>query len=305
MKKVVISGSTGTIGTTLTNLLTSRGIRCVLLNVPEFVHPEEYANHELIDFVDCPLDGYKDYAQREDCPRDCDAFIHLAWAGSFGPRRDDVSLQLANIQGTIDAVELAKAMGCKSFVGAGSQAEYGKGVESNPHAIAPVTGYGMAKLASGEFGRLKASQLGIRFNWIRIFSVFGPNMGAGTLTQYVVSTLLNGESPKLTKCEQIWDFLYAKDAVEAIIRVAEFGKDGKTYELGSGVTGTIRSFLETVPALLHVELPLEFGAIDYPPNQIMRMCADVAPLKEDTGWEPKHTFADGILAIAEACRRQK
>ncbi len=299
MKTVAISGSTGTIGVTLTNYLTGRGINCVLLNVPEFVHKEDYRDLDRIEFVDCPLDGYLSLSQSPSCPK-ADAFIHLAWAGTFGPKRDDVALQLANIQGTLDAIELAKAMGCAAFVGAGSQAEFGKGVEKTPRETLPVTGYGIAKLCAGQLGKMKAAQVGIRFNWVRIFSVFGPHMSVGSLVPYVVDCLLKGEEAALTPCEQIWDFLYSEDAVAALAAVAERGVDGKTYELGSGTTGTLRYFISQVPAILGVEDRIRFGVVPYPANQVMSMCAEVGELMRDTGWKPIHTFADGVRAIASS-----
>ncbi|MBQ9457057.1 MAG: NAD(P)-dependent oxidoreductase [Bacilli bacterium] len=299
LKKVVISGATGTIGVALTNLFTSEGVDCVLLNMPGITNPKAYSHPERITFIDCLLTDYSSLMQ---IPTDCDAFIHLSWAGTFGPNRDDTTLQVQNIKGVMDALDLAKRMGCKAFVGAGSQAEYGKGVESEDRPLMPVTGYGMAKLAAGQLGKLKASQIGIRFNWIRIFSVYGPFSGAGSLTQYIVSTLLKGESPKLTKCEQIWDFLYTEDAVRAIAAVADKGLDGKTYELGSGVTGTIRSFVEPIPQWLGINLPIEFGALEYPPNQIMKMCAHVDELKKDTGWAPTVSFEEGIRKVAASLK---
>ena len=300
IKKVVITGCTGTIGVSLVNLLTSQEIECVLINIPEYVEKKKYNQINLIQFIDGSLDDYSKLKNESFLPRDCDAFVHLAWAGTFGPNRNNASLQLKNVYGTIDAIELAKEMGCKCFVGAGSQAEYGMGVQDTPHKVCPITGYGIAKFTAGELGKIKAKELGIRFNWVRIFSVIGPNLSKGSLVEYIVSSLLKGEEPKLTKCEQIWDFLYTKDAASAIQAVLEKGVDGKTYELGSGKTGTIRSFVETIPTILNKYIPLGFGAIEYPENQIMKMCADVSELYKDTLWEPKHSFKDAVLDIANS-----
>lgn len=299
LRKVVITGSTGTIGIALTNYLTSRGVVCVLINrrrLPE----STYTNLDRIVFLDGALNSYRELMESPDLPKDCDAFLHLAWAGTFGPTRDDVAMQIDDIRYTMDAIELAKAMGCKCFVGAGSQAEYGKGVELDERPLTPVSGYGMAKLCAGQLGRLKASQLGLRFNWVRIFSVIGPNMGEGTITEYVVSTLLKGESPKMTPCEQIWDFLYTEDASAAFAAVLEKGVDGATYELGSGQHDSLANFVRRIPGILNVDIPVSVGAIPYPPNQIMKLCANIESLKRDTGWAPIHTYEEAVMAIAEA-----
>ena len=41
-------------------------------------------------------------------------------------------------------------------------------------------------------------------------------------------------------------------------------------------------------------LSLDFGSVPYYPNQVMYMCADIEDLKKDTGFEPEHTFDEGI-----------
>ena len=50
----------------------------------------------------------------------------MAWEKTYGNGRDDVAAQMKNIQYTLDAVELVKRSGCSAFIGAGSQAEYGR-----------------------------------------------------------------------------------------------------------------------------------------------------------------------------------
>lgn len=165
-----------------------------------------------------------------------DAFIHLAWEKTFGASRDDAEIQTRNIQYTLDAVHLAYSCGCKVFVGAGSQAEYGvQTVDlTSDLPVKPESGYGIAKYAAGKLSAMLCKSLDIRHNWIRILSVYGPNDGENTLISYVVRELKAGRSPELTKCEQTWDYLYADDAADAILAVAERGIDGKVYPLGSG-----------------------------------------------------------------------
>jgi len=90
-----------------------------------------------------------------------DVFYHLAWEKTFGASRDDVDTQVANIQYTLDAVRLAKRLGCKKFIGAGSQAEYGIATEPlRPETpVNPESGYGIAKYAAGKLSRLDQKRL--------------------------------------------------------------------------------------------------------------------------------------------------
>lgn len=94
---------------------------------------------------------------RSRLPVQADAFFHLAWAHTIGAGRNDMPAQIENIRYTIDAVRTAAAMGCRVFVGTGSQAEYGRvdGVLRADTPTNPENGYGMAKLCAGQMSRTR------------------------------------------------------------------------------------------------------------------------------------------------------
>lgn len=112
---------------------------------------------------------------RSRLPVQADAFFHLAWAHTIGAGRNDMPAQIENIRYTIDAVRTAAAMGCRVFVGTGSQAEYGRvdGVLRADTPTNPENGYGMAKLCAGQMSRTEAAALGMDHVWARILSVYG------------------------------------------------------------------------------------------------------------------------------------
>jgi nucleoside-diphosphate-sugar epimerase len=210
--------------------------------------------------------------------------------------RDDVDIQLRNIQYTLDAIRFAKRLGCSAFVGAGSQAEYG--IVSEPlksdTPINPQSGYGIAKYAAGKLGKLLCAQLGIRFTWMRILSIFGPHDGSNTLVMYAINELRAGQSPEFTRCEQIWDYLYCDDAARALLAVGDRGGDGKAYPLGSGNRKKLSEYLESLRDIVNPDGILQFGKKDYYPHQPMYLCADISELTADTGWKPMISFEEGI-----------
>ena len=231
-----------------------------------------------------------------------DIFFHLAWEKTFGSSRDDVDTQVNNIQYTLDAVRLAKRLGCKKFVGAGSQAEYGIVTEPlKPETpVNPESGYGIAKYAAGKLSRLLCSQLGLQFNWVRILSVFGPLDSAHTLIMYAINELQAERSPELTKCEQVWDYLYCDDAARALLAIGKNGVNGKTYPLGSGDGKKLSEYIETIKDIIAPGVALQFGKKEYYPHQPMYLCADITELSHDTGWSPEVSFEEGCRRIIEA-----
>lgn len=294
MKRVMITGPTGSIGTALAELLTARGCEVYTICRPGSENICLLKEHSCLHILE------KDISCLEDLPEDLeggfDAFFHLAWSGTFGEARNAPDLQMKNIQYTLEAVKVAKDLGCKVFVGAGSQAEFGHydqpaGEKTPPR---PFTLYGAAKLAAGHMSSVYGKSLGIRHSWVRIFSVFGPGDDPGTLASTLIREFQKGSSPSLTKGEQIWDFLYSYDAAEALIAVAEKGQDGAFYSLGSGEQKPLRDYVLEMRDLIDPRVEIGFGEKPYGENQVMFLSADSTRLKKDTGFTPRYTFAEGI-----------
>ena len=76
--------------------------------------------------------------------------------------------------------------------------------------------------------------------WTRILSIYGPYDGENTMVMSTIYKLLNSEKPSCTKGEQMWDFLYSKDAALAMRLLGEKGTDGRTYCIGSGKSKTVK-----------------------------------------------------------------
>lgn len=303
IKTAVITGPTGAIGTALCRLLTERSI-----HVYAVVRPESERIKHLYDIfglrvVKC------DAAELSELPSlidSADVFYHFAWAKTVGAGRDDMDAQIRNIQYTIDAVRAAAALGCRLYIGAGSQAEYGR----TDAALKPETpcfpenGYGMAKLCAGQMSRIECGKYGIEHIWPRFLSVYGEYDPERTLIMGTIKKLLSGERPSLTAGEQIWDFLYADDAAEALYRMVVCGKNGAVYPVGSGEGKPLKSYITTIRDLIDPSLPLGFGEIPYADKQVMHLEADITALKADTGFEPRTGFQTGIRKTIEYVRRQ-
>lgn len=297
MNKIIVTGATGCVGSAIVRraLAQEMEITCIvhegskrLSNLPQ---------DERVKIVECNLSNYNSL----NIDGQYDAFIHMAWEKTFGASRDDAETQTRNIQYTIDACHLAKRCGCQVFVGAGSQAEYGvQSVDLTPDLpVNPESGYGIAKYAAGKLSAMLCKRLGMRQNWVRILSVFGPNDGENTLISYVIRELKAGRSPELTKCEQTWDYLYADDAGDAILAIAEKGVDGKAYPLGSGKGRRLSEYIEDIRHVVNPTIEVKYGAKEYYPHQPMLLKADLRELTADTGWKPNYNFYEGIKILSK------
>ena len=308
MKGAVITGPTGAVGTALIESLIENGVNVLAVTRRNTKRLSNIPKSDLVRTVELDLSELKELPEIvSSLPGEYDAFYHLGWADTFGEdARNDVRSQLMNVGYSVDAIEAAAKIGAKTFIGAGSQAEYGRheGALSEKTPCFPENGYGIAKLAAGEFTRLRASQLQIKHVWTRILSVYGPCDGKGTMIMSTIRALLNGERPSLTKGEQLWDYLYSMDAGRALFLLGEKGKDGRTYCLGSGTKRPLREYMEELRDAIDPALPLGIGDRPYSKNQVMSLFSDISALTEDTGFVPSYSFSEGIKETIDWVRKE-
>lgn len=302
MKRAVITGPTGAIGTALIAELISHGIEVEAVVRPDSRRTDNIPKSPLVHIVPCDLKELKTLHEKIE---HADVFYHFGWDGTFGNSRNNAYGQLENVRYALDAVEAAAALGCTTFVGAGSQAEYGR-VEGSLNASTPAfpeNGYGIAKLCTGQMTKILCEQKGIRHIWTRILSIYGPFDGAKTMVMSTIVSLLKGGRPQCTAGEQMWDYLYSADAGYAMYLLGEKGVSGKTYCIGGGTARPLREYIEAIRDAAARGAEIGFGEIPYQEKQVMYLCADISDLEKDTGFAPRVTFAEGIEKTVDWCRK--
>jgi len=305
VEKVIVTGATSMIGSTLVAEALAQGLVVTAVireNSPHIGKLLDFSPSDALSLVSCNINNYKNL----DFEESYDAFFHIAWESTDIADRDNVYTHTNNITYTIDALHAAKRSGCSVFVDAGSQAEYGRVMNklSGSTPCNPESGYGIAKYSAGKMTQLAATQLGIRYCHTRILSTYGPGMDDRTLIVYLIKTLLARETPRLTKCEQLWDFMYVSDTARALLDISRYGISGKTYPIGSGQVKSLREYVEIIRDLIAPHTELGFGERDYYPHQPMYLCADIDELQADTGFNPVVDFDKGIRLTIEWIKTQ-
>lgn len=300
MKKAVITGATGVIGRALLNELIKNKFK-VLVIARESPVAEGLREKENTEVIFCDLTSLSSLSINEKY----DYFFHLGWIGTRGDLRLDESLQEENINVSLEAVKLAKRLGCKCFIGVGSQAEYGRvksGIKLSPQLKEePISAYGKAKLKARNECLKLCNDLNIRFNWCRVLSSYGIGDNENSFVMHIINNSLNGEICELTPCEQQWDYIFNEDIARGLLLIAEKGKNNQTYVIGSGKHMQLKEYAKIIfNCVGNANARLKFGAIDYYPDQVMYLCADISALTEDTGFKPQVSFEEGIKKILES-----
>jgi UDP-glucose 4-epimerase len=127
---------------------------------------------------------------------------------------------------------------------------------------------------------------------VRLFNVYGPrartNGTYGAVFGVFLAQLLAGRPLTVVgDGEQTRDFTFVSDAVNALITVADSDKTGEIYNVGNGQPVSINELVTRLGSPDHEHVPKRPGEPDC-------TWADIAKIRNELGWEPKVSFADGV-----------
>ncbi len=288
-----MTGSTGFLGSYLAEALVERGIEVAAL-IRDGSDPWRLS--AVINSLTVIHGAMADLPklQNELAKFQPDAVVHMAWHGVGNLDRNSAA-QEQNISATAELIACAAKAGAKVFIGAGSQAEYGsydRAIREDdvPH---PTTAYGRAKLAAGSMAGKLAADYGLRFVWLRVFSTYGPKDNDYWLIPSAIKTLRAGKRMALTRCEQRWGFLHARDAAAAFRISLENSSATGVINLGSPDAPPLHETMRTLRDIVDPSGQLGFGDIPYRPDQVMVLQADVGRLMV-LGWRPTVDLLTGL-----------
>lgn len=238
MKKVIVTGANGFIGSSLIKKLVEEGVAVVAvdLSFAESRLPENPLVTKIESGVDTSL-------AETISTSDYDAFYHLAWRGVNGAEKSDPSVQLTNIQMAVDCANVCKQLGVKKLLCAGTVAE--NATFSLPHLNQTSGGmmYGVAKHACNLIVEDYCKNIGLQFVWMQFSNIYGVGNKTGNLVSYTLGELMAGKEATFGPAQQPYDFIYVDDLIEAVYRLGAYTTPKAFYYIGSGSPRKLADYL--------------------------------------------------------------
>ncbi len=246
----------------------------------------------------------------EQIPEPCDVFLHMGWKGAGSDSRSAAAVQEENAKDSLNAVQAAKALGCRRFVFTGSQAEYGvhDALMNEETGCRPTSPYGEAKLKVRIEAEVLCRSLSMDYGHARIFSTYGIGDHPWSLLSTCVNTFLSGGVMEMGACTQDWNFMYIDDAGRAVAMLCEYQKSlmeqGCVYNLGGPMdeTGPLKHFVETVYEMCGRKGSCVYGVRKPNAEGVVNLIPDLTKMKRVIGWEPRVRFRDGMARVIESVR---
>jgi len=197
----------------------------------------------------------------------------------------------SNLMTTLNLLTAAAEMGCRRIVVAGSLEE----PALDDQEIIPSSPYAASKWASSAYARMFNRLYKTPVVIARIFMTYGPGEpNPNKIIPYVITSLLRGESPKLSSGKREVDWIYVEDVVDGLIIAAQTpGVEGKTFDLGSGKLVSVQRVVETLLKIIGSDVEPSFGSVsDRPMEQVRVANTEISRAMMD--WEPKTSLEKGL-----------
>lgn len=292
MKNVIITGADGFVGSYAVKHFLNEGKSVLALDMGSAARRLE--EHPNLKYMQCDISNTK--AMLDGIEKDVyDTLIHFAWAGSAGDARFDYNLQMQNALNTVECMKVAKKLGCKRFVCAGSIMEYE--VEAAIHAQGSKPGmgyiYGMGKHIAHCMCKTVAVNIGIELIWPMITNTYGVGEFSPRFVNSTLRKIINGEPLQFTAATQNYDFVYVTDVARAFYMVAEKGKPYCEYMIGSGKAKPLKEFIQEMVGSCGPECTPLFGDVPFTGTNMPLETFSIENIKNDCGFIPEVSFAEG------------
>ncbi len=302
MKRVIITGATGFVGSNLTRRLLHAGYEIHLLVRPNYTSWRVEEIRADVSLHEVNLED-EDATRRSVGNIRPDWVFHLAAHGAYSWQTDLSQIIQTNIMGTINLVNACLQTGFEAFINTGSSSEYGlkNYAPSEETWLEPNSYYAVTKASATLFCRHIAQSQGIHLPTLRLYSVYGPYEDAKRLIPTLIMRGLEGKLPPLVNPEIGRDFVYVDDVIEAYLLAATQPNQeaGVVYNVGSGIQTSLRQVVETARRVMGITVKPDWGSMPDRQWDTRVWVADNHKIKNELGWQPNYTLEQGLGLMAD------
>lgn len=295
-KKVLITGSTGFVGSNLMRIALKAGAEVYIIT--RRTSDKWRIMNKLEDVNEYQLD-LLDYGLLESTILDIkpDIIYHTAVYGGSHTQNDLMKIIESNFIGTVNLVNACMNVDYELFVNSGSSSEYG--IKASPmkeeDILQPITDYGVSKSAATLYCEAVANREKRNIVTLRLFSPYGSFEGSTRLIPSIILACLRGENPKIASPDSVRDFIFIEDVLDAFIKViTSEGIRGRIFNIGYGEQHSVGEVVDRIINLTGNEVVPQFVCEPRWPNEPHDWQADISNAKRFLYWEPKYELTHGL-----------
>ena len=308
MKKIVVTGGLGFIGSNLINLLIKKNF--FVINVDKvsyssnFYNHKEYKNSKKYKFIKCDIKDKKFkniiFKYKPTCIFNLAAETHVD--RSIDNPKNFIQ---SNIVGVYNLLEYFKEYSDKfksKLIHISTDEVYGdilKGRTTEKYPYYPSSPYAASKAASDHLVSAYVRTYKIPAIITNCSNNYGPKQHPEKLIPKLIYNIINNKSlPIYGKGINSREWIYVKDHCEALFKVFKKGKIGQFYNIGSNKNlnniQVCKSLLKISKKLINLGNKVKINFVMDRPGHDIRYALNSNKIRKELNWKPKISFAKGI-----------
>lgn len=305
MKKILITGADGFIGSHLTEALVRAGHE-----VRAFVLYNSFGSWGWLDHCAADVRGHFDvfagdirdpYGVKA-AMKDCEAVLHLAAliAIPYSYHSPDTYVD-TNVKGTLNVVQAARELDVRRVVHTSTSEVYGTArfvPITEEHPLQGQSPYSASKIGADQIAMSFFASFGTPVVTVRPFNTYGPRQSARAVIPTVITQIANGARQiKLGAVHPTRDFNYVKDTVRGFIAALESNRGvGEVINLGSNFEMSIGDTARLIAEIMGTDIDIVSVDERKRPkkSEVERLLASNAKAKALLRWEPRYGGRDGF-----------
>jgi len=305
MKKILITGADGFIGSHLTEALVRQGYEVrafVLYNSFGSWGWLDHASDEIKSAIDVFSGDIRDPHGVRAAMQGCDAVLHLAAliAIPYSYHSPDTYID-TNVKGTLNVLQAARELGVSRLIHTSTSEVYGTArfvPITEEHPLQGQSPYSASKIAADQLAYSFYASFELPVVIARPFNTYGPRQSARAVIPTIITQIASGiRQLKLGAIHPTRDFNFVADTVAAFISTLKGdGGLGEVVNFGSNYEISIGDTVRTIAEVMGVEVEIEADTVRLRPSksEVERLWADNKKAKELFGWSPVYGGLDGF-----------
>jgi len=229
----------------------------------------------------------------------CGGYIEHDFFVAGGRRAIDV-----HFMGVMNLVEVLDRNVLRAFVNIGSSDEYGSSPspQKETQREQPISPYSLGKAAATHFLEMLHRTEEFPATTLRLFLTYGPGQDQRRFLPQIILGCLEGRSFPTSKGEQVRDFCFVGDTVDAIFTALTCpSATGEVINVASGQPFLIREVVEMIRRLIGKGEP-DYGHFAYRAGENMSLYANTEKAKRVLGWESSVSLEVGLSLTIQSMR---
>jgi len=307
-RNILITGSTGFIGSHLTELCVELGY-----NVKAFdrYNPNNnwgwLENSKYKDNFEVILGDIRDYDSVSKAMNGCSSVFHLAaLIGIPYSYVSPLAYIRTNIEGTYNVLEAAKNLNLEQVLITSTSETYGTAQYipiDEKHPLVGQSPYSATKIAADQLAISYSRSFDMPIKIVRPFNTYGPRQSARAIIPTIISQLLNGKnSIALGNLSPTRDLTYVADTCNGFIDIYESDSlFGEVVNIGMNSEISVGELANLIANLMCTDISIESSEERVRPknSEVERLVCNNSKLLKHTSWIPKHSLKKGIMTVIE------